>query len=160
MKRKQEKELQLPCCASTHSTTAPSSCLTCFAPLVPLVPRASRARTSRQRAPLDTCTSRPTCASRPRLLSTLFRLHSRAGFSSTSRQTRAFLTLRLPRALFCTSAPQHVLSALRLALFWARCNRVHQSGADTPPFPPAFPRFGNRQMRKMRFCCYASETGR
>jgi len=46
---------------------------------------------------------------------------------------------------------RHVLPALRPDLSWARSIRVRQSGEDTLPFPPAFPRFGSRQIRKMRF---------
>ena len=40
-KEKRKRELQLPCCASTHSTTA--SRLSCLSPLVPRASRASRA---------------------------------------------------------------------------------------------------------------------
>ena len=44
VKEKRKRELQLPCCASTHSTTA--SRLSCLAPLVPRASRASQVLTS------------------------------------------------------------------------------------------------------------------
>ena len=167
MKRKQEKELQLPCCASTHSSTASrasrASRLSCLAPRAPL----GHVRLSTTCASQATCTSHhvPTDSSlpdsqTPHSVSTpehVFPQNSTSAYSHTCSHTplsHHSVKSSTLRALSHTSTPQHVLSALHPALFWARCNRVRQSGADTPPFPPLFPRFGNRQMM-MRICCYS-----
>ena len=82
-KRKQEKKLQLPCCASTHSMTAPSSCL---APLEHVRldnVHLSTTCPSRQGAPLDNVHLSTTCASRPRAPLG----HVRLSTTCTSRQS-------------------------------------------------------------------------
>ena len=186
--KEKRKESQLPCCASTHSTTA--SRLSCLSRLAPLVPRASRASRLSCLAPLVPRASRAsrlsclasTCASLQRALLGNVRFHN------------VHLPLRLSSTLLCaasqaaslshksthrtlTCASQHVLSerflhsdlslssnslscgllklsthnltALRPALFWARCIRVRQSGGHATP-PPAASRFRNRPMMSLR----------
>jgi len=153
-KRKQEKKLQLPCCALTHSTTAPSSCL---APLEHVRldnVHLSTTGTSRQRAPLDNVHLSATCTSRQR--APLCNVHLSA--TCTSRHVAPLdnvrclpssLPLRLHTELYerflHTSAPQHVLCHLRLALFSRVASALRQSGEDTLPLPRPF---------------LASETGR
>ena len=128
-------------CASTHSTVA--SRLSCLAPLVPL----KHVRFS------------ATCASQQRALL------SNVRFSARALPSKQPLSLKFThRTLSCASHNVHLpnrtlslpstqtcflLPTPRPALFWARCNRVRQSGEDTAPFPPAAPCFGNRQMSRI-----------
>ena len=172
-KRKQEKKLPLPCCASTHSTTA--SRLSCLAPLVPRASRASRLSS--------------TCASRPSRLSCLaplehVRLSSNVRFSSTcasqatcasqhvfsqaslSPLCRALCVRCLSSSLSYsdshtpTCASQHTLSALRPVLFWARFYPCPPIGRGHAAPPPAFPRFGKTSRQMSRICCYVDPCGR
>ena len=91
-------------------------------------------------------TSSATCASQHAFPSP-FRalLNTSAAFQAASLTSPPQNSLTLPSTQTC-----FLLLTPRPALFWARCNRVRQSGEDTPPFPPAFPRFGNRPMMSLR----------
>ena len=109
-----------------------------------LVPRASRARASRQRAPLDNVHLSTTCTSRQRAPldnspRSSLRLHSALyeRFLHTSALSMSSATCASPSSL-------RVASALR-----------QSAGHATPP--PAFPRFGNRQMSRI---CWGDPRGR
>ena len=86
-----------------------------------LVPRASRARTSRQRAPLDNVPLSATCASRQRAPLGHVRLSTLAPLDNSPRSSlrlHSALSVQLLHGRFLhSSAPQHVLCHVRLALF-------------------------------------------
>ena len=119
------------------STTAPSSGL---APLEHVRldnVHLSTMCTSRQRAPLG---------------------HVRLSSTCTSRQLSQVLT----QTPLCSlrALPPHERPSARPPPRAPRVFPVSANREDTPPLPPAFPRFGNRQMRMMRICCYVDPRGR
>ena len=135
--------------------------------------------TSRPRAPLDNVHLSTNVRFSARLLSTLPRLHSLLSLSPLCL-VRAFQARLFYERFLHTSAPQHVLSALRPALFSLRTELSHTCASPssgraatistnrerTRHPPPCLSslrkqadddahlllRFGNRQMM-MRICC-------
>ena len=110
------------------SRASRASRLSCLAPLVP--------RASQQRAPSTTCTFHNVHLPL-RLSSTLLCAASQAASLSQVHTQNSLSRAPLEHVRLTHSSTQtcFLLPTLRPALFWARCNRVRQSGEDTPPLP-------------------------
>ena len=164
-KRKQEKKLELPCCASTHSTTAPSSglaplehvrldnvhlsttlpgTLTCASPRA--LPSKQPLSLEFTRGTLSHCHVRFSTRLLPRAPRQHVLSQAASALFSHSTLVRAFQA-RLTASSFLSLLSDSTLSVLsatllcpptRPALFWARCIHLRQSGGHATPPPRCF----------------------